>query len=153
MYEIVLVLHSLLRWVVVLTALLAVSRAIAGWSGRRAWTAADGAAGGWFVTAMSTQFVLGLLLWAWLSPYGAAGLADVSATMSSPTRRFWAVEHVVMMLVSVGVAHVGSARVRKASGDARRHRAAAIFYGLALLLALIAIPWAGANARPLVRWF
>ena len=67
---------------------------------------------------MSTQFVLGLLLWAWLSPYGAAGLADVSATMSSPTRRFWAVEHVVMMLVSVGVAQsLVEVRVVDAAGQ------------------------------------
>jgi hypothetical protein len=153
MYEIVLVLHSLLRWVVVLTALFAIGRGIAGWSGGRPWTAADAAAGSWFVGAMSVQFVLGLLLWAWLSPYGASGFSDMAGTMRDSTRRFWAVEHLVMMLISVGVAHVGAGRVRRASGDARRHRSAAIFYGVALLLALIAIPWSGVNARPLVRWF
>jgi hypothetical protein len=153
MYEIVLVLHSLMRWVVILTALLAVGRGIAGWTGRRSWTPTDDATGRWFVMAMTVQFVLGLFLWGYLSPYGVAGFSDAAATMRDGTRRFWAVEHFVMMVISVAVAHAGSARVRKASGDQRRHRAAAIFYGLSLVLALIAIPWAGVNVRPLVRWF
>ena len=153
MYEIVLVLHSLMRWVVILTALLAVGRGIAGWTGRRSWTPSDDAAGRWFVMAMTVQFVLGLFLWGYLSPFGVAGFSDAAATMRDATRRFWAVEHFVMMVISVAVAHAGAARVRKASGDLRRHRAAAIFYGLSLVLALIAIPWAGVNVRPLVRWF
>lgn len=153
MYEIALVLHSLMRWVVILTALLAVGRAVAGWAGHRSWTPADAAAGRWFVLAMTIQFVLGLALWGFLSPFGVAGFSDAAGTMRDATRRFWAVEHFVMMIVSVGVAHVGAARVRKASGDPRRHRAAAIFYGLSLVLALIAIPWSGVNVRPLVRWF
>lgn len=150
MYEAVLVLHSLLRWAVVFTAIYAVGRAAWGWSSHRPWTPTDASSARWFVLAMSVQFLVGLLLWAWLSPFGVAGFEDMGATMKDPTRRFWGVEHVTMMLIAVGVAHVGAARVRKARDDSRRHRSAAIFFGLALLLTLIAIPWAGINARP---WF
>jgi hypothetical protein len=153
MYEATLFLHSLLRWVVVLTALIAVGRAVRGWSGRRPWTPADAAAARWFVMAMTGQFVLGVLLWAALSPYGAAGFSDMAATMKDPTRRFWAVEHVTMMIVALGVAHVGAARVRKATEDVRRHRSASIFFGLALVLVLVAIPWTGPDARPWIRGF
>ena len=153
MYEAVLVLHSLLRWAVVLTAVVAIARAVGGWTSRRPWTPTDAAAARWFVIAMTLQFVLGLLLWAWLSPFGAAGFADMASTMKDPTRRFWAVEHITMMVLSLGVAHVGAARARKGRDDSRKHRSAAIFFTVSLALAMIAIPWTGADARPWFRGF
>jgi len=56
------------------------------------------------------------------------------------------------MLVAITLAHVGRARIRKAD-IARRHRLAAIFYGLALVSILASIPWPGTpNGRPLLRW-
>jgi cell division protein FtsW (lipid II flippase) len=153
MYEAVLVLHSLLRWAVVVTGAVAIARGAGGWAGRRPWTPADAAAARWFVMAMSVQFVVGLLLWAFLSPYGAASFSDMAGTMKDATRRFWAVEHITMMILALGVAHVGAARVRKAREDARRHRSALIFFVLSIVLVLIAIPWTGTEARPWVRWF
>jgi hypothetical protein len=153
MYEAVLVMHSLLRWAVVLTAVVAIARTVGGWASQRPWTPTDAAAARWFVNVMSAQFVIGLLLWAWLSPFGAAGFADMAGTMKDPTRRFWAVEHITMMVLSLGVAHVGAARVRRAREDGRKHRSAAIFFVVSLALALIAIPWTGPNVRPWVRWF
>jgi hypothetical protein len=51
------------------------------------------------------------------------------------------------------LAHVGRARVRRVSGDARKHKVAAIFFTLALLTILATIPWPGTVAgRPLLRW-
>jgi cytochrome c biogenesis protein CcdA len=153
MYEAALVLHSLFRWFVIAAGAVAIARAAGGLASHRPWTPADAAASRWFVTAMSVQFVVGLLLWAFLSPFGASALADMAGAMKDPTRRFWAVEHITMMILSLGVAHVGAARVRKARGDARKHRSAVIFFALSLVLALIAIPWTGPDARPWFRWF
>ena len=151
MYEFVLTLHSLLRWVVVATALVAVLRAISGWASQRPYTPTDAAAGRWFVIAMTVQFVLGLLLYAWLSPITRTAFEDMGTAMRNGALRFWAVEHALAMFLAVGLAHVGAARIKKATRDAARRRTAVIFYTLALLLTLAAIPWAGANARPLFR--
>jgi hypothetical protein len=64
--------------------------------------------------------------------------------------RFYAVEHLALMLVALGLVHVGRARSRKAPSDAARHRAASIFFLLGLLAILVAIPWPGrAVGRPL----
>ena len=153
MYEPVLFLHSLLRWAVVLLALVAIARAVSGLTSHRPWTPTDAGVARWFVMALSAQFLVGLLLWAWLSPYGASRFADMAGTMKDATRRFWAVEHVTMMVIALGVAHAGAAKVRKAREDARKHRSAAIFFGLTLVLVVIAIPWTGINARPWIRGF
>jgi predicted membrane channel-forming protein YqfA (hemolysin III family) len=67
--------------------------------------------------------------------------------------RFWAVEHLLGMVIAIALAHVGKSRIRKAATDARRHRLALIFFGLALLAVLVSIPWpAMPNGRPLFRW-
>jgi hypothetical protein len=151
MYHIALSLHSLLRWVVLVSATTAVARGCAGWFGHRAWTSADADVARWFTLSITLQFALGLVLWAGLSPYGLSGFDDMAAVMKDAVRRFWAVEHLTMMLLALALAHVGAARVRKASSDAGRHKATVVFFGLALALTLAAIPWVGANARPLVR--
>jgi hypothetical protein len=151
MYELTLSAHSVLRWLVVLTALVALARAFGGWWGGRAWGAADAAANRWFVIATTAQFAIGLLLWGFLSPFGVAGFADMAATMKDATRRFWAVEHFTLMLVALALVHIGAARARKAAADAAKHRTAAIFFVIALALMLAGIPWVGADARPWMR--
>jgi hypothetical protein len=68
--------------------------------------------------------------------------------------RFWVVEHLVGMLIAVALAHVGAVKIRKATGDARRHRVALIFFSLSLLAIFASIPWPGMPAgRPLFRIF
>lgn len=149
-----LVLHSLLRWAVLAFGLVAVLRAVRGWFGARPWTSLDDRAGRLFVIAFDVQTLVGLILYGAFSPITRAAFSDMGVAMKDALLRFYAVEHVAMMLVALGLAHVGRARTRKVSGDPARHRAAAIFFGLALLLVLAAIPWPGrAVGRPLLPTF
>ena len=92
MYGIVLTLHSLLRWAVLITGILAASRGITGWRGRRPWTLADERAGFWFTLTLDLQFLLGLLLYAVLSPLTWAAFHDFGGAMRDTVLRFWAVE-------------------------------------------------------------
>lgn len=153
MYPLVLSLHSWLRWVVLVIGLIALVRAIAGWLGGRPWTSGDNRAGAAFVGTLDLQLLLGLLLYAWLSPITWTALSDIGAAMRTPALRFWAVEHAFGMLVAVAAAHIGRTRLRRAASDARRHRIAALSIGFALLVIAITIPWPGMPyARPLLRW-
>jgi hypothetical protein len=153
MYGIVLVLHSLLRWGVLITGILAAARGIAGWRSRRPWTLADERAGFWFIMSLDLQFLLGLTLYAVLSPLTWAAFHDFGGAMRDPVLRFWAVEHLFGMLVAIALAHIGRARVHKTSNDSRRHRLAAIFFTLALVAILASIPWPTLpHGRPLIRW-
>lgn len=141
LHPILLPVHNIVRWIVVITALLAVGRALAGWFGKRAWTEMDRKAGVWFTIAMDTQVLIGLILYFFTSPITTQALQNFGAAMSDPLRRFFAVEHIFMMLVALVLAHVGSARAKKAGSDLAKHRNAAIWFGLAILVVLAAIPW------------
>jgi hypothetical protein len=150
MYLPVLVLHSLLRWLVLLAGLLAVSRALAGVLGPRPWTPTDDRSGRLFVLSIDVQALLGLVLYGVLSPITKGAFEDMAVAMGNSTLRFWAVEHATMMLVALVLAHVGRARSKRVSPDAARHRQAALFFTLALVLVFMAMPWPWAReARPL----
>lgn len=152
MYLTILTLHSALRWAVIFCGLWALVRAYTGLGARRAWMPSDDAAGRWFTISMDGQFLLGLVLYGLLSPITRKAFTDMGTAMRDGVLRFWAVEHVTLMLVALALAHIGRARTRKAADPARRHRAAAIFYTLALVAVLAAIPWPfQTEGRPLLR--
>jgi uncharacterized membrane protein YozB (DUF420 family) len=142
MYSILLIVHSWLRWAVLAAGLVAVVR---GGSGNQ--TAAR-----WYTSLLDTQMLIGLLLYFVLSPITTAALQDFGAAMKVSQLRFFAMEHVLGMLIAIALAHVGRARVKKAPIE-RRARIAAIFYGLSLVAMLASVPWPGMPAgRPLFRF-
>jgi len=152
LYTALLAIHSYLRWLVVLAGLMAIVRAVSGAAGRKSWTPADDRAGFWFVTAVDAQFLLGILLYAFLSPFTYQAFGDFGAAMKNSVLRFWAVEHILGMVIGVALVHLGRIRTRK-TDSLRRHKVAAIFFGLALAVMLASIPWPGTPAgRPLLRW-
>lgn len=142
-YGAVLAIHSLLRWLVLAAGLAAVVRG----------GAKNGSAGRWFTILLDVQMLLGLLLYFALSPITRVALQDFGGAMKNPQLRFFAVEHLLGMVIALVLAHIGTAKIRKAA-EGRRPRLAMIFYGLALVAILASIPWPGMPAgRPLFRWF
>jgi len=150
MYSAVLTTHSWLRWVIVLLAFAAVLRAIMGWQSRRMWTRVDDRTGLMLMIAVDLQLLLGLLLYFVYSPHTALAMDDFGNAMQTSGLRYWAVEHVFSAVVGIALIHVGRMRAKKTSDSKRKHRTTAIFFSLALLALLVAIPWPGTpNARPL----
>jgi hypothetical protein len=141
MYTAFLVIHSYVRWLVLAAGLVAVVRAILGASGRRPWQAADEAAGRWFVGGLDLQALLGIVIYLFLSPFTMSAWSDMAETMRNGPLRLIVVEHEVGMFVGLALAHIGRARIRKTADAARRHKLAAIFFGLALVVVLLSIPW------------
>jgi hypothetical protein len=148
------VLHSLLRWLVLAFALVAVFRAFSGVFSRRPWTPLDDRAGRLFILGLDIQTLVGLILYGLLSPITRTAMSDMGMAMKDPLLRFYVVEHLVLMIGAVALAHIGRARLRKATGDLARHRTAAIFFTLTLLLILLGTPWPfRAIGRPLLPHF
>jgi hypothetical protein len=150
MYSATLVLHSWLRWAVIVLGILAVIRALAATRSRR-WVPADDRAAMLFTMTLDVQFLAGLVLYFALSPITRTALQHMDAAMRSASLRFWAVEHPTAMLVALIVAHAGRVVVRRAP-EAKKGRMALIFFAIALLVILGMTPWPNtAGARPLFR--
>jgi len=141
MYPFILALHNILRWVIVVFAVLALVRAYRGWLGKRPWTSLDRRAGVFFGSAMDTQLLVGLLLYVVFSPITKAALADIGAVMRDAGARFFAVEHLFWMFLAVVFAHLGSLFARRAADPTAKHRLSAIWYTLSVLAILLGMPW------------
>ena len=148
MYPVVLFLHSWVRWIVAIAAVVAVARAFYGWLGKKGWAKLDDQLGLLFSTSLDVQMLLGLILYFFLSPITQAAFKNLGAATSDATLRFFTLEHLLYMLVAVVLGHVGRALSKKATEPVAKHRMAAILFGLATLAILLAIPW----SRPLFRF-
>jgi ABC-type uncharacterized transport system permease subunit len=151
MYNLVLILHSWLRWAALIAGVAATLTVLSNRSQTLSPTRADL----WALVLMSLldlQMLLGLLLYLVLSPFTTEALRDFGAAMKNPGLRFFAVEHVTLMLGAVILAHAGRVLARKAkTADAKRTRML-ICFGLATILMILGIPWPGmASGRPLFR--
>ena len=130
-------LHNIMRWVVVLAAVAAIVMAWAGVFNRSAWTKPNANVGRLFSISFDVQVLIGILLYAWLSPITTTAFSNMGAVMSNSVQRFFVVEHLLLMVVAAVLVHIGVARGRKTNATLQP----AIFYTVALIAVIAAIPW------------
>jgi hypothetical protein len=147
MYPTVLLLHSFLRWVVILLGVWAVVGVLP-WR-RRFGRPVSPLPGLLFSTALDVQLLAGLVLYGALSPTTTAAMQDMGAAMKNGPWRFWAVEHPALMVLAVMFAHIARPRRGRPEVNPR----AVVWLGLALLAILLATPWPFMpQGRPWIRW-
>jgi hypothetical protein len=151
MYSIILVLHSWLRWIALVTGFGATLAAI---TGRVEGKESPADRWGLFLMmALDAQMLLGLLLYLVASPNMKAILANFGEAMRRPDTRFWAVEHITAMFLAVVIAHVGRVLARKAPTPASKRMRLMICFTLATILMLAGMPWPGRpGGRELFRF-
>jgi hypothetical protein len=133
--------HNGLRWLVLLALLVSVIFAFSGWFGKREWKKGDKLSGLLLTVFMDLQFLVGLVLYAFVSPITKATFNDFGAAMKNADLRFYAVEHILMMIIALVLVHIGRAKSKKQTTSLKKHRSSAIFYTISLLLVLVSIPW------------
>jgi hypothetical protein len=152
LHDVILVMHSLLRWGVLAGLVTALVRALLAVRRRREWNATDTK---WLrasVGIFDLQFLLGLFMYFGTSALGVRMLAHASIAMESSVLRFFALEHAVGMITAAIVLHVGTARVRRLGEAPARHARTAVVIGITLAIVFASIPWPFyPYARPLFR--
>lgn len=143
--------HNIVRWLILIFGLLAVIKAIGGITGKKSYTGGDNKTGLFFMIGFDIQLLLGLVLYfgrGWFDIV-KAGMADM---MKVPANRFFGMEHALMMIIAWILVHMGRSMIKRGATDAQKHKRSLIFYGIALLLVLAAMPWPFREAigRP---WF
>jgi hypothetical protein len=141
MYTALLHTHNMFRWLVLITLVLAIAFAFIGWINKREWSKKDNIAGLLLTIFMDIQFLVGIVLYAFVSPITKAAFNDFGAAMKNADLRFYAVEHISLMLIALVLIHIGRVKSKKSVAPWKKHRVATLFYGFALLLIIAAIPW------------
>ena len=61
--------------------------------------------------------------------------------MKDSVARFFAIEHMIGMLIAIILIHIGYSYSKKNVSDTIKHKRTVLLFGLALLIILISIPW------------
>jgi hydrogenase maturation factor len=82
------------------------------------------------------------------------GLINFGQYKTDPTIRFFAMEHMSVMVLAWVLVHIGRATVKRADNDAAKHKKMLTFFGIALVLILVSIPWPfRVVGKPYFQWF
>lgn len=110
-------------------------------SGNKDYLKGDNIMASSFVGLLDLQFLFGIALYFWLSPITSGAWSGDISPMKDAGIRYWAVEHLAMMLIAIVLAHIGKAKAKRFTEPAKKFKTQAIFFGIALLLILSRIPW------------
>jgi bacteriorhodopsin len=135
-----LVIHSILRWAVLVFGVWAVITASAAVISKRDYRSSDNKSSLFFMISCDIQLLLGLILY-FTGMWFEKVKSGMGAVMKDPTERYFAVEHALMMIIAWLLVHVGRSMVKRADTDVQKHRRTLIYFGIALILILTMIPW------------
>ena len=151
MYQGLLHLHNFGRWVVIILLLVAIVRSLSGLSGNKPFTNGDRKTGLFLMIAAHTMLLIGLYQW-FAGPWGLNNIQTIGmkAVMKDNGYRFWAVEHIMGMLLGIILITVGRGSAKKNISDIAKHRRSFWFYFIAFIIIIATVPWPFRDvARPL----
>ncbi len=154
MYSFLLHLHSWNRWLIIITGVLAIVTSFMGWQQKRSeFLKKDHIIAASFIGFLHLQLIIGLLLQFVYSPIAKAAMSDFGAAMKNTELRFWAVEHLIAMVLVVAIAQIGRIKSKKNSAPSKGYKQAFVFYLVSAIIMLASIPWGLIHpARPLFRF-
>lgn len=118
--------HSGWRYIVLILLVVALLQALAGWLGKKGYTEGNRKLNVFTLISAHIQFLFGLILY-FLSPL-------TKGPSSEALFRYWKMEHIAIMLLAVILITVGNSKSKKITDGVAKHKAIAIFFGLALIL-------------------
>jgi len=139
-YSLLLFFHSLFRWLVLSGLVYVLVRAVRGWTGRKAFTALDNRARHITATLAHVQLMIGYGLY-FNSPLVQWFRTHFREAVRQLPVVFFGLIHIVLMTVAIVLITIGSASARRKRTDTEKFRTMMLWYGVALFIILLAVPW------------
>lgn len=154
MYQTLLALHSLVRWFVLASLLLAIYKGYKGWLTNKPFSKYDNKVRHWTATITHIQLCIGLWLY-FISPIINYFLHNYKEAVHQREIRFFGMEHNLMMLAAIIIITIGSAKAKRKPTDQEKFKTMALWFTVGLLIILLSIPWTFSPlaSRPLFRQF
>lgn len=132
--------HSVLRWALLAFIIGAIGVSLVGWLQKKEFGKPSDSLTKLALIFSHIQLLIGLILY-FISPIVQAALEDMGAAMKNAELRYWAVEHISVMIIGIALITIGRVRAKKAADALRKHKQVVIFFSIGLVLILSRIPW------------
>jgi hypothetical protein len=112
---------------------------IQGWSKGREYGRWDYWSSTVFTIGLYLQLILGFIIYFTLRTALEGALWEVPDTENDASLRFWAIEHIALMIFALFLSQLGRIFIKRASQSIRKFKASVFYYGTALLLILFSV--------------
>jgi hypothetical protein len=140
MYPSLLAIHSLFRWLVLISLVIAIYKAYRGLKSNKQFTKIDNLLRHWTATIAHIQLTLGILIYS-QSPIIKYFWHNTKEAVQNMDTAFFGVIHLLLMLIAIIIITIGSSLAKRRATGKEKFRTILIYYSIALLLIFIAIPW------------
>ncbi|MDR6561916.1 MULTISPECIES: hypothetical protein [unclassified Arcicella] len=152
--HILLFIHSLLRWLVLISIIYAILRAYLGLKNQTTFSKTDNSVRHWTATIAHIQLVVGINLYI-KSPTVKYFLSNFKQAIQHLEFTFFGLIHILLMSIAIIVLTIGSALAKRRKNDEVKYKTMLVWFSLALFIIFIAIPWPFSPLahRPFFRQF
>lgn len=154
MHQLLLALHSINRWLVIASLLYTIFLSLKGLRNNSMFAKSDNLFRHLTATFAHIQLLIGVYLYT-ISPIVkfTSGIPSVNTILDEHI--FFKYIHIILMIVAVLIITIGSAKTKRIASDRLKFKTMLMWYALALVMILIAIPWPFSPLanRPLLRTF
>lgn len=136
----ILFVHSIIRYLILLFALIVSVQSLLGMMGKKEFRKSNRMMALFLLISCDLQLVLGLAL------YFMKGWANVLTSgidMKNTYNRFWAIEHSIGMLVAIFLVHLGYNFIKRHMDNDRKFRRLFWCSFIALVIFMAMTPWEG----------
>lgn len=154
MYNTVLVLHSIMKWLVLLLLIISVIKSFHGFYKNNPFSKSSNSLRHWTATIAHIQLMLGITLYAQspITKYFWNNFGQASKHLDS---LFFGIIHMLLMLVAIAIITIGSAKAKRKESAKDKFKTMAIWFTIGLIVIIVAIPWpfSPLASRPYLRLF
>jgi drug/metabolite transporter (DMT)-like permease len=140
MYQTLTFYHSIVRWLLLAGLVYSIFRAFKGFRSKAAFSKMDNAARHWTATIAHVQLIIGILLYS-KSPVIHYFWRNTKEAVQTLDTAFFGLIHILLMLTAIVLLTIGSALAKRKKDDRDKFKTMLTWFGLALIIILIAVPW------------
>ncbi len=126
--------HSMLRYVLLALLVIVVIKSLVSWLGKKQFIGIDNKLSLWLLIIAHIQLLIGLALY-----FISDVVQFVEGMMKIKELRYWAVEHIVAMIIAIVLITYARISMKKLSTDEGKHKKLFIFNTIALIIIVATI--------------
>jgi len=138
-YSVAFKIHIIISSITLLAGVATIVLSISGLTRRREFGKSDSLVSLIFNIALYFQLILGFLIYFLLRSSLEGPLWEVPDTQNDASLRFWAIEHIALMIFALFLTQLGRVFIKRTKESSRKFRASLFYFGTSLLLILFSV--------------
>lgn len=131
--------HTLISITFLVIAVWLVFRSVRGIRKNYPYTTLDKLLSYGFIITLYLQLIFGLILFVNPETVNGNYIPNVEGALKLASKRFWPIEHIVLMLFALFIANVGLIFSNQTPGGREKHRKVLIYYAIAVVMIAVSL--------------